>query len=285
MSTEMQTAVPLARRAADAALRFYGTATADIKEGGSPVTDADRAANRVIVDGLRDAFPDDAILSEESRDDRSRLDARRVWIVDPLDGTKEFLAQNGEFAIMIGLVVDGDPVLGVVYRPDGDRLYRAAAGQGAFVERPADGVRQPAVDGRRSADRIERRLEPAEADMAALRMVGSRSHGDPLIDRIRDALGIEDVKPSGSVGLKCALIAEGRRDVYVHPVPYLKEWDTCAPEVILREAGGTVTDCLGNPLRYNKADTRQPHGILAVAPGVHKRVLDVIKPIYRAAQG
>ena len=268
MSTELDTAAALAREAAGAALAFYGDATAEIKDGGSPVTEADRAANRVIVAGIREAFPDDAILSEESRDDRSRLDARRVWIVDPLDGTKEFLAQNGEFSIMIGLVVDGEPVLGVVYRPDGDVLYRAAAGEGAFAE-----------DGGRT-----RKLAPPDVDMDALRMVGSRSHGDPLIDRMRDALGVTDVKPSGSVGLKCALIAEGLRDVYVHPVPYLKEWDTCAPEVILREAGGTVTDCLGTRLRYNKEDTRQPHGILATAPGVHGRVQDIIEPIYLAAQ-
>lgn len=264
---ELETAVSLARAAGEAALAFYGDVSVRIKEGGSPVTEADHAANRVIVAGLRRAFPDDAILSEESRDDRSRLAADRVWIVDPLDGTKEFLAQNGEFSIMIGLTVGGDPVLGVVYRPDGDVLFRAVRGQGAFVER----------DGRAG------RLAPAAADVAGLRMVGSRSHGDALIDRIRDALGVVDVQPSGSVGLKCALIAEGRRDLYVHPVPYLKEWDTCAPELVLREAGGTVTDCLGSRLQYNKNDTSQPHGILATAPGVHKEVLDTVEPIYRKA--
>ena len=265
--TEIERAAGLAREAADAALVYYGAATVELKEGGSPVTEADRAANAVIVAGIRDAFPDDAILSEESTDDRSRLDADRVWIVDPLDGTREFLAGNGEFAIMIGLVVDHEPVLGVVYRPDGDVLYRAVAGQGAWAEH----------------DGATRTLEPPAADVDALRMTGSRSHGDPLIDRMRDALGVTDMRPAGSVGLKCALIAEGRRDVYVHPVPYLKEWDTCAPEVILREAGGTVTDCLGAPLRYNTSDPRQPHGILAVAPDVHEYVLRVIEPIYRAA--
>ena len=268
LDNELELAVSLARDAGRAALAYYGEATVELKDGGSPVTEADHAANGVIVAGIRDAFPDDAILSEESRDDRSRLDARRVWIVDPLDGTKEFLAQNGEFSVMIGLVVDDEPVLGVVYRPDGDTLYRATRGGGAFAD----------------ADGATRALKPPPADVDALRMVGSRSHGDPLIDRMRDALGVEDVKPSGSVGLKCALIAEGRRDVYVHPVPYLKEWDTCAPEVVLREAGGTVTDCLGNALRYNKEDTRQPHGILAVAPGAHEHVLDTIEPIYRDAE-
>ncbi|MFW6331000.1 MAG: 3'(2'),5'-bisphosphate nucleotidase CysQ family protein [Gemmatimonadota bacterium] len=265
---ELDVAVRLARAAGDAAMAFYGSASAEIKKGGSPVTEADHAANGVIVPGLREAFPDDAVLSEESRDDRSRLDARRVWIVDPLDGTKEFLAENGEFSIMIGLVVDGEPVVGVVYLPDGDTLYRAAAGAGAWVER----------DGR------SERLEPAPARMDALRMVGSRSHADPLIDAMSDALGVADVRPSGSVGIKCALIAAGERDLYVHPVPYLKEWDTCAPEVILREAGGEVTDCRGDRLRYNKPDTRQPHGILGTGPGIHGRVLEIIAPLYHAAE-
>lgn len=261
----------LARDAGAAAMAFYGTAQAQTKAGGSPVTEADHAANGVIVDALREQFPGDAILSEESIDSSERLDARRVWIVDPLDGTKEFLAQNGEFAIMIGLVEAGEPVLGVVYMPDGDRMYSAAKRQGAWLN-----------------DRGERhtlRLQPIRTGAGAppLRMVGSRSHGEPLIERMREALGVADVMPSGSVGVKCALVADGRRDVYIHPVPYLKEWDTCAPEVVLREAGGVVSDCHGEPLRYNKPDPRQPHGIVACAPGVHEHVIRTIAPLYEDA--
>jgi 3'(2'), 5'-bisphosphate nucleotidase len=103
-----------------------------------------------------------------------------------------------------------------------------------------------------------------------------------MVDAIRDALGIRDVEPSGSVGIKCALIAEGQRDLYVHPVPYLKEWDTCAPEVLLAEAGGRVTDCRGEPLRYNKLDPAQPHGIVACAAAIHADVLARIRPLYEA---
>lgn len=253
MKREVEVAVRLAREAGAAAMSHYGTVTAAEKDGGSPVTEADHAANHVIVAGLREAFPDDGILSEESKDRPDRLEQERVWIVDPLDGTKEFLSENGEFSIMIGLAVGGEAVLGVVYRPVGDRLYGGLAGAGAWTE----------VEGRRAP------LEPASAG-DHLRMVGSRSHSDPLIERMREALAIDDVAPSGSVGLKCALIAEGHRDVYVHPVPYLKEWDTCAPELLVRESGGTVTDCRGEPLRYNKEDPRQPHGILALGPGADR---------------
>jgi 3'(2'), 5'-bisphosphate nucleotidase len=97
------------------------------------------------------------------------------------------------------------------------------------------------------------------------------------------ALRITDVQPSGSVGIKCALIAEGKRDLYIHPVPYLKEWDTCAPEVLLREAGGRVTDCLGGPLRYNKTEPAQAHGIVACAAEIHAEVMRVIAPLYESA--
>jgi 3'(2'), 5'-bisphosphate nucleotidase len=267
-AAELAAAAAAARAAGADAMAHYGTASAVRKEGGSPVTEADHAANRRILAHLADAFPADAVLSEESRDSAARLSARRVWIVDPLDGTREFLARNGEFAVMIGLAVDGRAVVGAVYLPDPDVLYLAAEGEGAWME--AGGRTEP--------------LQCVPADLAALRMVGSRSHPDPLIVRMQEALGITDVRPSGSVGVKCGLIARGQRDLYIHPVPYLKEWDTCAPEVILREAGGTVLDCLGEPLRYNKPDPHQPHGILACGPGVLPRVLEQVRPLYTSSQ-
>lgn len=261
---ELKAAERLAREAGRAALRFYGAVTAECKEGGSPVTAADHAANDVIVEGLTRAFPGDAILSEESNDSAERLLASRVWVVDPLDGTKEFLSQNGEFSIMIGLAINGEAVLGVVYLPDGDTLYSAAQGIGAWIEKGG-----------------ERRPLRREAPGGPLRLVGSRSHAEPLLVRMQQALGITDVAPCGSVGVKCSRIVDDLRDLYVHPVPYLKEWDTCAPEVLVREAGGWVSDCFGEPLRYNKPDPRQPHGILVSAPGVADHVHGSIGRLYR----
>jgi 3'(2'), 5'-bisphosphate nucleotidase len=137
----------------------------------------------------------------------------------------------------------------------------------------------------RAADGSRRQLYCARGDLDALRLVGSRSHPDALLMRMQKALGITDVQPSGSVGVKCALIAEGKRDLYVHPVPYLSEWDTCAPEVLVREAGGGVTDCMGERLHYNKETPTQPHGIMACGEGVRERVLERIVPLYAAAEG
>lgn len=256
-------ATRLARAAGAAAMLHYGRVGRTNKADASPVTEADRASNRVILEGLRRAFAADAVLSEEAADTGSRLGAARVWIVDPLDGTKEFLAQNGEFSIMIGLVEDAEPVLGVVYLPDGDVLYAAGRGLGAWVER--GGRRLP--------------LRCAPVDGGPLRMVQSRSHGDPLTVAVQRALGVTDIVPCGSVGVKCARIAEGVRDLYIHPVAYMKEWDTCAPELVLREAGGSVTDCRGEALRYNKPNPAQPHGMIACAPGVLPRVLERVLPL------
>lgn len=243
---------------------FYGRAVALSKADASPVTEADHAANAVILASLSQHFPTDAILSEESKDSADRLGAQRVWIIDPLDGTKEFLAQNGEFSVMIGLVDGDEPVVGVVYMPESDVLYAASKGRGAWVTR----------GGQKSA------LYCSAGKSDALRMVGSRSHADPLLVQIQKTLGIVDVEPCGSVGVKCARIAEGRRDVYVHPVPYLKEWDTCAPEVVLREAGGEVFDCRGERLQYNKPDPRQPFGIVACGRGVLEPVLAATRSVF-----
>ncbi len=265
---EARTAIAAAREAGVAAMAHYGTAVATMKPGDSPVTEADHAANDVIVAAISAAFPDDSILSEESADSADRLTANRVWIVDPLDGTKEFLAQNGDFAVMIGLVEWGKPILGVIYRPVSDEMYAAVADGGAWVER---------------GDRWDR-LVCQTVDPDNIRLVGSRSHAEPLVLRIQEELGIEDVMPTGSVGVKCSFIAEGMRDLYVHPVSYLGEWDTCAPEILVREAGGHVTDCLGDPLRYNKRTATQPDGILATGRLADLSIVDRIAAIYRSAR-
>jgi 3'(2'), 5'-bisphosphate nucleotidase len=261
-------AADAAREAGRRILRHYGSSGHETKAGGSPVTAADLEANGYLVEAIGRSFPGEPVLAEESKDPVSRLGADELWIVDPLDGTKEFLAQNGEFSVMIGWVSAGRPRVGVVYLPARGLLYAAGSGAGAWSE----------VDGARR----ELRCVPPPG---SLRMVGSRSHPDALLEEMRAALGIEDVRPSGSVGIKCALIAEGERDVYIHPVPYLKEWDTCAPELIVTEAGGVVTDCLGARLEYNKPTPSQPHGIVACGVDVHDDVLRVIAPLYEAARG
>jgi 3'(2'), 5'-bisphosphate nucleotidase len=259
----------VARAAGEEVRKRYGDERYRLKAASSPVTEADLAANRAIVSAIGAQYPSEAILSEESKDASDRLAQEVVWIVDPLDGTKEFLAGNGEFAVMIGLVVSGEPVMGVVYAPAPDVLYAAGRGEGAWLETKGG---------------AQRRLHCTSPALDRLRLVGSRSHAEPALTQMQAALGITDVRPSGSVGIKCGLIAEGMRDLYIHPVPYLREWDTCAPEVVVTEAGGRVTDCLGEPLRYNKREPVQPHGIVACEARVSPEILARITPIYLATR-
>jgi 3'(2'), 5'-bisphosphate nucleotidase len=260
-AAELDCARELARAAGEATLSHFGNTLATVKAGGSPVTEADLLANRIIVDGLRRRFPAYGLLSEESRDSAGRLSHDRVWVVDPLDGTREFMAGIAEYSVMIGLAVEGAAVLGVVYCPADGVLYSGVVGEGAWEQRGGS----------------QHALVMPDGSAARLRLVGSRSHPDERLVRIQAALGITDVRPSGSVGVKCALVARGECDVYVHPVPYLKEWDTCAPEAVLRGAGGVVTDCTGGGLRYNKPDPVQPAGIVATSYALLPSVLDAVR--------
>jgi 3'(2'), 5'-bisphosphate nucleotidase len=255
------------------------------KRPGDPVTEADHAANDAILGVLRGRRPDDAVRSEESAPPEGVASARRLWVVDPLDGTKEFIARNGEFAMMVGLAADGAVRLGAVLKPDPGRLYLGLADGGAWV---ADvrwaGEHEGPPRGVEAAVGPFAPLRLPDGRPARLRMVRSRSHPDPLITAVTDALGAEDVL-SGSVGVKCSLIAEGRADVYVHPVPFLKEWDTCAPEAVLRGAGGRVSDCAGRPLTYGKERPTQPHGIFAARADVWDDAVALVREVTSAKLG
>lgn len=254
------------------------------KHPGDPVTEADHAANDAILRILRAGADGDTIRSEESAPLEGNAGAAsRLWVVDPLDGTKEFIARNGEFAMMVGLAVDGAARLGAVLKPDPGRLYLGLVDGGAWV---ADVTW--AGDGDTGGfDAVVgpfRVLRVPAARPDTLRMARSRSHPDPLITAVGDGLGAESVL-SGSVGVKCSLIAEGRADVYVHPVPYLKEWDTCAPEAVLRGAGGRATDCAGRPLTYGKRDPVQPRGILAARTDTWEAALPLVREVTAAKLG
>jgi 3'(2'), 5'-bisphosphate nucleotidase len=257
-------------RAAGPIVRTYHDRTDDItwKGADDPVTAADRAVNHFLVAALRRAFPADGILAEESQDDDARLELERVWCIDPLDGTKEFIARNGEFSIMVGLAIAGEAVLGVVYQPIQDLMYSGVRGVGAWMTTPA---------GR------QRLTVSTIAEPAAMRLVVSRSHRNPITDALKEALGMTQERISGSVGLKCGLIARGEADLYLHPAPGLKEWDTCAPEAILVGAGGRLTDCWGRPLRYNRPDVVRHNGLVASNGRCHDHVIARMAPVLAAA--
>ena len=260
---ELEVASRLAREAGAlaVAIRDRGPAALGVesKAGDEPVTVADRAASELIVAGLRAAFPADCVVSEESTDDLDRLTAARVWYVDPIDGTKDFIRGSDGFAVMIGLCLSQRPALGVVYQPTSGRLFAAAPGRGAWVERR---------DGTTAALAVS-----AVDDVADIRLVASKSHRSPVIDEVKSALGIANELNVGSVGLKLALIALGERDLYVNPFPKCKAWDTCAPEAILVAAGGQLTDTTGGAVRYDEPDLSRPRGLVGSNGRVHAAAL------------
>ncbi|HZH29456.1 MAG TPA: 3'(2'),5'-bisphosphate nucleotidase CysQ [Pyrinomonadaceae bacterium] len=264
---ELGAAISLAREAGAAALEHYGGTLRIVHKsaGDDPVTQADHAANDVIVAGLQREFPADGLLSEETLDTVRRLSISRVWMVDPLDGTKGFIEGNGDFAVQIGLVEAGAPVLGVVYQPVPGVLHYAARGAGAWVVRP------------------EAEPEPlrvsAETEFRRMRLAASRNHHSPRMANVMRALGLREEIRRGSVGIKTGLIAERQCDLYIHLSPRTKHWDTCAPEAILSEAGGRLTDLWGEPLRYNTEDVQNRNGIVAANGAAHPLVVARLAPL------
>lgn len=269
---ELSVALGLAREAGAAILEYYASPLhierkIDADENTEPVTQADRAANELIVNKLRREFPDDGILAEESVDTERRLTKRRVWMVDPLDGTNGFIARDGDFAVQIGLAVEGRSVLGVVYQPLPDVLYHAVEGAGAWIEREGFEPERASASGEQAIERM--------------RLAASRTHRSPRMDVLVRALGLKDEVRRGSVGIKVGLIIERQCDVYVHLSPRTKQWDTCAPEVILREAGGRISDLFGEPLGYNNVDVKNRNGLVASNGAAHERIIEKLAPLLK----
>ena len=264
LQSELDVAVRLARQAGDLIMQHYRTGLAvDHKAGDEPVTAADRTADDLISAGLRAAFPDDGLLTEESGDDPSRLEKERVWIVDPLDGTTEFITETGEFAVQIALTRQGAPVLGVVYQPPNDHLFFAVRGRGAYQ-----------VNGCRAT----RLRVSGESDPARMCLVASRSHSSDFVEAARQSLGIQKVKRMGSVGLKVGLVARGLCDLYL-ATNVAKEWDICAPHALMLEAGGVLTDLCGEPLTYNKAEIVGCRGLIGNNGLAHERIVETLAPL------
>ena len=260
IARDLRTAAEAAVRGGRAAMRHYGSERLVVSQKGidDPVTAADFDSNRAILETLAARAPGDPVLSEESPPP-AETDAGsipRLWVVDPLDGTKEFIAQNGEFAVMVGLATDGRANVGALFQPDPGMLYLGWSDGGAWVVPIAlDGI------GPRAGEPAA--LHLSDDPGGPVRFIRSRSHPDPLLSELERRLPDALTVLCGSVGVKCARIATDSADVYVHPVAFLKEWDTCAPEAVLRGAGGRVTDCAGEALTYGKLDPRQPRGIFA----------------------
>jgi 3'(2'), 5'-bisphosphate nucleotidase len=232
----------IARTAGNAIMRVYaGEFVVERKDDNSPLTAADLAAHRAIVDGLHVLSPRIPVLSEESAvqagwDERRRW--VRYWLVDPLDGTREFVKRNGEFTVNIALIHEHQPVLGVVFAPALGEMYWAWRGRHAYFSTNSQSGENPLC--------TRKRGDP-------LLIAGSRSHADPRLTAALVKLGAHDLKPLGS-SLKFCRAARAEVDLYIRYGP-TSEWDTAAGQCVLEQAGGGVTDFSGTPLRYNAKES------------------------------
>ncbi len=241
MRPNIDSVIEIARRAGSAILKVYENEfEIEHKQDKSPLTEADLASHRIIRDGLKALTPDIPILSEESASApyAERRVWQRYWLVDPLDGTKEFIKRNGEFTVNIALIEAGAPVMGVVYVPVSGVLYQGESGVGA-VRIDDDGMKM-------SIHVTDRRRDP-------MRVAGSRTHAGDSLTRFLERIGDHEILSMGS-SLKLCLVAEGSADVYPRLGP-TSEWDTAAAQAVVEAAGGQVTDTDLQPLRYNQKES------------------------------
>ncbi len=249
MSYELDFAVEAVRSAGELILEHFGKPIeVRLKDEGSPVTVADSVADALLRKELTQRFPADGWVSEETADNRDRLARERVWVVDPLDGTKEFVRGLPEFAISVALVKAGMPILGIVYNPALNELYAAEKGSGTCL------------NGRRTQISGTTEFEGAH-------LLASRSENEFFVL----LSSLLHIRPVGSVAYKLALIAAGTADLIISFRPK-SEWDVCAGTLLVEEAGGRVTDLTGSPLRFNRPDPKL-RGVIAGNSTVHRQAL------------
>jgi 3'(2'), 5'-bisphosphate nucleotidase len=263
-----------ASAAAEVVLRVYAESDVgvELKGPNDPVTRADKEANALLIELLSAAFPGVPLVAEES--DPSAWAgfgaAPAALFVDPVDGTRDFIAKNGEFAVMLGYAEAGRATVGVVHCPAQDEVYGGIVGEGAF--RITGGGRREPI---RVSDAI---------DLATCRCAVSRFHRSKTVNARLAALGVQELVPTGSAGLKGVRIASGALEIYAHPSGgQVKLWDACAPEAIVRAAGGLYTDGVGRPFDY-AGPWAQGTGTLAANPRLHAEALRRFDAVARDVQ-
>ncbi|MDF2421767.1 MAG: 3'(2'),5'-bisphosphate nucleotidase CysQ [Nitrosopumilus sp.] len=259
---ELDIAIKAAIEAGKAILEIYQkdykTST---KNDNSPITDADLKSNEVIKKILSQTKH--WILSEEDKDDLRRLSQETIWIVDPLDGTSDFIDKTGEFTVMISLIKNKKPILGVIGWPTEKTLFAAQKGSGAF---------------RFSNEEWQKISVTKISEVPKCRTVGSRHHLSDKEKSFIKKLGIEDFTSIGS-SLKVGKISSGEAEAYITTTNKMKEWDSAASYCIISEAGGKMTDMSGNDITYNNRDVYHQNGILVTNGLVHNKIVEEFKKL------
>ena len=254
--SETHLALDAAKKASQAVMRVYGEEfTSHLKDDDSPITKADLQSNEIIKKILTSSGHH--ILSEEDVDDASRLGQEKIWIVDPLDGTSDFVNRTGEFTIMIALVHNKVPVLGVISRPTTDTIFLAQKNSGAF---------------KLENEKWSRLQVSNTRNLAQCKAVGSRFHLTEQEKEFFKKLGVASFESRGS-SLKVAEICQGLADLYLTTSNKIKQWDTCASHCLIIESGGKITDMYGNPVLYNTEKLNHENGLIVTNGLVHEEII------------
>jgi len=257
---EIQFAIEAAIEAGKVVMEVYDrTLSSSIKSDNQPITEADVKSNQIIQKIISNSGH--PILSEESVDDKKRLDSKKIWIIDPLDGTSDFIKKTGEFTIMISLVEDHIPILGIIYWPTKSTLYLAQKGQGAFKY-------DNGAWSKLSVSNVSE-LEKCKA-------VGSRHHISEIEQNLIKHLNLSQFTSKGS-SLKVADISSGNAELYFTTTNKIKQWDTCASYCLITEAGGKMTDMFGNDLKYNTERLNHENGLLVTNGLIHNHIIKIYR--------
>ena len=232
-----------------------------IKKDDSPITEADLRSNEIIKKSLSKTKY--LILSEEDKDDQNRILEKIIWIIDPLDGTSDFIDRTGEFTVMIALIENKKPILGVIYWPIEKTLFVAQKNRGAF---------------KFSNNKWDKISVTKINKFSNCRIVGSRHHLSDTEKKFIKKLGINDFTSVGS-SLKVGKISSGQAEAYITTTNKIKEWDTAASYCIISEAGGRMTDMLGNELTYNNKNVYHENGILVTNGLIHDKIVQEFKKL------
>jgi len=255
----LQLGIEAARTAGAITLKYYGGRYEVGQKGhDDPVTTADLEADTCLREILLGTCPDYGWLSEETVDDPERLARERVWIVDPIDGTKEFLQEIPEYVVSVALIENGEPIVGVIYNPARDDLHAALRGGGAFL----NGQRVFCTD----VPRLD------QATLIVSRSETRRGEIAPFLTHLKQ------VRPIGSVAYKLALVSAGAADLNAS-VQSKNEWDVCAGDLLVREAGGRMVDLTGQVRRYNQENPLIADGLVAGNPSLTEQMLRLISEV------
>jgi 3'(2'), 5'-bisphosphate nucleotidase len=278
--TELRESIKLAYEAGAVALTFCTDRRNNealnvmIKTDKSPVTIVDKQVNDLVVSQLQKKFPNYRVIGEESVIEIDNdLGKGKVFLVDPIDGTKDFIANNGQWSVMIGLAVDGEAVVGVVYAAQDDEMFIGVKGHGAYMIKDSKNIPNPEL--------IPIHCSSTK-DTSQIRYLASRSNFDEKCIDTMKILSIPDSNLiyQGSMGIKLCMIASGRAELYVNAKGVSSYWDGCAPQVILEEAGGVFIDDKKCPVRYTGVDTHLRMVVTSTTSNLVDKVYEAIKIVY-----